>query len=227
LSTKTCMIHWWLIYTIDQDCQTVHFQTKNSNLDTFWRALGLKMFIYFIAVWNILQTFEIFYDDLVHFVRVARFFLTQYTKRGKIYQITTTYTIVHKIYQMTLKYSKWTQTIRTLSILRLSKIYRNLYFWFENIPSGNPAFCAHLVHFSQFWYHVPRKNLATLQSMKTGKILNCRSVFRKKRIHFLMFEWPRLQAPLRPTWCCSPCSPSSTSSGQLFSATGMRWVTCH
>jgi hypothetical protein len=33
--------------------------------------------------------------------------------------------------------------------------------------------------FPQFWYHVPRKNLATLRSMKTGKILNCRSVFRK------------------------------------------------
>jgi hypothetical protein len=42
--------------------------------------------------------------------RVARFFFVQYTKTGKIYQITTKYTTlsqnkpnVHKIYQMAVK----------------------------------------------------------------------------------------------------------------------------
>jgi hypothetical protein len=28
----------------------------------------VKMLIYFVAIWNILQTFGIFYDHLVHFV---------------------------------------------------------------------------------------------------------------------------------------------------------------
>jgi hypothetical protein len=48
----------------------VSFQTKNPNLDKFWRALDRKMLIYFMAVWNILQTFGIFYDHLVHFVSI-------------------------------------------------------------------------------------------------------------------------------------------------------------
>jgi hypothetical protein len=43
---------------------------KNPNLGKFWRALGWKMLIYFMAIWNHLQTFRIFYDPLVHFVIV-------------------------------------------------------------------------------------------------------------------------------------------------------------
>jgi hypothetical protein len=46
----------------------VSFQTKNPNLGKFWRTLDMKMLIYFMAIWNILQTFEIFCDNLVHFV---------------------------------------------------------------------------------------------------------------------------------------------------------------
>jgi hypothetical protein len=37
------------------------------------------------------------------------------------------------------KYSKWPQNIQKLSIPRPSKIYPSSDFWFENIPSGNPA----------------------------------------------------------------------------------------
>jgi hypothetical protein len=48
-------------------CQMVSFQTKNPNLGKYWRALDWKMLIYFMAIWNILQTFGIFYDQLVHF----------------------------------------------------------------------------------------------------------------------------------------------------------------
>jgi hypothetical protein len=47
-----------------------YFQTKNPNLGIFWRALDWKMFLYFMAVSNILRTFEIFYDHLVHFVSI-------------------------------------------------------------------------------------------------------------------------------------------------------------
>jgi hypothetical protein len=38
----------------------VSFQTKNTNLGNFWRALDWKMLIYFMAPWNILQAFGTF-----------------------------------------------------------------------------------------------------------------------------------------------------------------------
>jgi hypothetical protein len=46
----------------------VYFQTKNLSLGKFWRALVWKLLMYFMAIWNILQTFGTFYDHLVHFV---------------------------------------------------------------------------------------------------------------------------------------------------------------
>jgi hypothetical protein len=42
-----------------QGCQMVSFQTQNPNLGKFWSALDWKMLIYFMAIWNISQTFEI------------------------------------------------------------------------------------------------------------------------------------------------------------------------
>jgi hypothetical protein len=45
----------------------VHLQTKNPNLGKFWKALDWKMLKYFMAIWNILRTFPIFYDHLAHF----------------------------------------------------------------------------------------------------------------------------------------------------------------
>jgi hypothetical protein len=39
--------------------------------------------------------------------RAARFFLTQYTKTGKTYQITTKIPNDHKIYQIAIKYIIW------------------------------------------------------------------------------------------------------------------------
>jgi hypothetical protein len=43
----------------------VCFQTKNPNLGKFWRAFEWKMLVYFMAVWNILRSFGIFYGHLV------------------------------------------------------------------------------------------------------------------------------------------------------------------
>jgi hypothetical protein len=53
-----------------QGCQMVYFQTKNPNVGSFWRALDWKMFIYFMAIWNILRTFGKFYDHLGNFVLI-------------------------------------------------------------------------------------------------------------------------------------------------------------
>jgi hypothetical protein len=54
----------------------------------------------------------------------------------------------HKMYQMFInypkcpyiKYFKWTKNISTFSNVRPSEIDPNWDFWFENKPSGNPAF---------------------------------------------------------------------------------------
>jgi hypothetical protein len=48
---------WWFI-----------FRPKNRHLGKFCRALDWKMLIHFMAIWNILQTFGIFYNQLVHFL---------------------------------------------------------------------------------------------------------------------------------------------------------------
>jgi hypothetical protein len=45
---------------IKQGCQMVCFQTKNTNLGKFWRALYWKMLLYFMVIWNILWTYGIF-----------------------------------------------------------------------------------------------------------------------------------------------------------------------
>jgi hypothetical protein len=64
----------------------VYFQTKNPNLGKFLRALYWKMLIYFKAIWNILQTFGIFYDHLVHFMYIwyifSGFGITNQEKSG-------------------------------------------------------------------------------------------------------------------------------------------------
>jgi predicted membrane protein len=58
------------------------FQTKNPNLGKFRRALDWKMFIFVIAIWNILWRLGIFYDHLVHFVLIWYIF----SGFGSLYQ---------------------------------------------------------------------------------------------------------------------------------------------
>jgi hypothetical protein len=48
-----------------QGCQLVCFQTKNSNLGKVWRVLEWKVLVYFMVIWNILQSFGIFYVNLL------------------------------------------------------------------------------------------------------------------------------------------------------------------
>jgi hypothetical protein len=52
----------------NQGCQMVYFQTKNPNMGKFLRASDWKMFINFTSICNILRTFWVFYDHLVHIV---------------------------------------------------------------------------------------------------------------------------------------------------------------
>jgi hypothetical protein len=108
---------------------------------------------------NQLFWLEIEFSDAVVF-RVARFFFwynipkrEKYTKwpqnvpnDHKMYQMTTKCTMWpqnvpndHKMYLMTINYTKLSYNIPTSYITRPSQIYPKWYFWFENIPSGNPA----------------------------------------------------------------------------------------
>jgi hypothetical protein len=65
-----------------QGCQMVCFQTKNPNLGKFLRALDWKTLIFFMAIWNILWRFGIFYGHLVHFVFIWYIF----SRFGIMYQ---------------------------------------------------------------------------------------------------------------------------------------------
>jgi hypothetical protein len=74
--------HW-------QGCQMVCFQTKNSNLDKFWRALYRKLFLLFLYFWQ----FRIFYGDLGYFMTIwyilysfCTFFRLWYYVPRKIWQ---------------------------------------------------------------------------------------------------------------------------------------------
>jgi hypothetical protein len=68
----------------EQGCQMVSFRTKNPSLGKFRRAQDWKMLIYVTASWNILQTFGIFYDHLVHLCSFGTFFpvLVSCTKKN-------------------------------------------------------------------------------------------------------------------------------------------------
>jgi hypothetical protein len=48
-----------------QGCQMVRFQPKNYDLGKFLGALEWKTLVFFMAIWNILLSFGIFYGHLV------------------------------------------------------------------------------------------------------------------------------------------------------------------
>jgi hypothetical protein len=78
-------------------------------------------------------------DRVADEIRVARFFLVQYTKAGKIYQMTTKLTNARKIYLKVVKYSNSPEYTTTFAIPGSSKMYPNWDFWSEKKPSGNPG----------------------------------------------------------------------------------------
>jgi hypothetical protein len=50
------------------------FSNQNPNLGKFWMALDWKVFQYFMAIWNILWRFGIFYDHLYYSHSFGTFF---------------------------------------------------------------------------------------------------------------------------------------------------------
>jgi hypothetical protein len=50
--------------TAHQGCQMVYFQAENPNLGNFSRASKYKRLVIFMAIWNIIQHFSIFYGHL-------------------------------------------------------------------------------------------------------------------------------------------------------------------
>jgi hypothetical protein len=68
------------------------------------------------------------------------FFLIQYTKMGKIYQMTTKTPNCYKIKQMATKHvHQMVIKVYQFSIPRPSEMYQNWGIWYVNIPSGNPG----------------------------------------------------------------------------------------
>jgi hypothetical protein len=67
-------MHWRpaqnFLFTSDQGCQMVYFQTKNPYLGKFLRALDCKMLISFMDIWYILRTLGISYANLVNFLYI-------------------------------------------------------------------------------------------------------------------------------------------------------------
>jgi hypothetical protein len=66
----------------------VYFQTKNPNLDIFWRALECKMLVYFMTIWNILRPCDIIYGRLIYIVCEHRVYISRFGMFGprKIWQ---------------------------------------------------------------------------------------------------------------------------------------------
>jgi hypothetical protein len=58
----------WNKCTLTQGCQMVYFQTKTPKWGKFRIALDWKMLKIFMASWIILQSYAIFYGQLVWFV---------------------------------------------------------------------------------------------------------------------------------------------------------------
>jgi hypothetical protein len=83
--------------------------------------------------------FEIFFAEQILTTRVARLFLVQHTKTGKIYQIIIIYPEEPQNIPNGCKIDQMVINIPTSSIARPSKIDSNWDFWFKNMPSGNPA----------------------------------------------------------------------------------------
>jgi hypothetical protein len=58
----------------------VCFQTKNHNLGKFWRVSKWKIFVYFMAIKNIVRPFIIFYGNLVIRVVVIWYIFPRFGK---------------------------------------------------------------------------------------------------------------------------------------------------
>jgi hypothetical protein len=74
-----CPAHFFVAAPINQVCQMVCFQTKNSKLGKLLRVFQWKMLVYFMTIWPILRPVEIIY---VHSVYFSRFGMLYQEKSG-------------------------------------------------------------------------------------------------------------------------------------------------
>jgi hypothetical protein len=126
----------------------VSFQTKNNNLGKFWWALVWIMLIYFMAIWNSLQAFGIFYDHIGTFVFIWYIFPVLVSSTKKIWQILTS------------------SSCTTSRALTKPMVWARVARWYICIPKflyfGGPLigkilwtfgiFYGHLVYFMDIWY---------------------------------------------------------------------------
>jgi hypothetical protein len=61
-----------------QKSQLVCFHTKNPNLCIFSLDLEWKMLVYFMAIWNILRPFSIFYGQIIYLRQFGNFMVIWY-----------------------------------------------------------------------------------------------------------------------------------------------------
>jgi hypothetical protein len=83
----------------------------------------------------------------------------------------------------TRNYTKWTWNMPTSSTSRPSRMYPNLDFWFENIPSGNPA---------SFRLHTPNPKRAGWSDRTNFRLLvNCLIWVILRKLQKLGYFFPR------------------------------------
>jgi hypothetical protein len=103
---------------------------------------------------------------LCHASGLPDFFSAHHTKTGKIYQMATKCTKWSLNIPFGSKINKMALKIPTFFIARPSKIYPNLDFLFENIPSGNTAMLAREKKKRKIWLKPEVKNCISGKNVK-------------------------------------------------------------
>jgi hypothetical protein len=107
-------------------CQTVYFQTKNTNLGKFCRVL-YKLETVNIIIWNIWRKFGILYDHLVHF---SGFGIMHQEKSGN--------PDTHHLYHLASKFETFLKIIKPKAIKNMHHLEQHLFFkefHFLSIPT--------------------------------------------------------------------------------------------
>jgi hypothetical protein len=101
-----------------------------------YHVVFLRTYLFIRSQWALLLLLQ-----SIPFARVARFFSVQTYQNGKNIPSD------HKLYQIAIKYTTWPKTVPSghkifqhFPFQRTSQMYPIWDFWYENEPSGSPAF---------------------------------------------------------------------------------------